>query len=172
MQPEMFYTYLRKARRLLWESLRTLSDEELSRAILPSEGARCIKDWVQHIAMVEDGWFRLDLLGEPMVLEQYGSEPRSADEYWHHETRPLEHLLTYWEAVEADTLRRWPEIMEAVESGKQIKAFDDRTETLGAEEVLWHVMQHEVRHTAHIVQMIRLLGHQPPHLDYVFLMAR
>ena len=36
----------------------------------------------------------------------------------------------------------------------------------------WHVMQHEVRHTAHIVQLIRLLGHTPPPLDLVFFNAR
>ncbi|GEM48357.1 DinB family protein [Deinococcus cellulosilyticus] len=172
MQPEMFYTYLTKARRLLWDTLRTLSDEELSRPVLPSDGARCIKDLVHHIAIVEDGWFRLDLLGEPMVYAAFGAEPRSADEYWHHETETLEKLLSYWEAVEKDTLKRWPDIMAVAQSGRRIKAFDDRAETLSAEEVLWHVMQHEVRHTAHIVQLVRLIGHTPPQLDYVFLMTR
>lgn len=167
----MFYTYLIKARRLLWESLRTLSDEELSRPVLPSEGARCIKDLVHHIAVVEDGWFRLDLLGEPMVYAAFGTEPRSADEYWHHENETLAKLLSYWEAVEQDTLNRWPEIKAVAQSGRRIRTFEDREDTLSAEEVLWHVMQHEVRHTAQIVQMVRLIGHTPPQLDYVFLMT-
>ncbi|GGJ21767.1 DinB family protein [Deinococcus roseus] len=171
MHAERFYSYLRKARRELWTSLRTLSDEDLSRAVLPTEGARCIKDLVFHIAAVEDGWFHLDLLGKPMVQVAFGLEPTSEDTYWHHETEPLEKLLAYWEAVEADTLQLWPELMAVAGSDQKIKAFDDRTETLSADEVLWHVMQHEVRHTAHIVQMMRLLGHKPPSLDYVFLMA-
>ena len=33
--------------------------------------------------------------------------------------------------------------------------------------LLWHVMTHEVRHTAQIVLLIRLLGHTPPWLDYL-----
>lgn len=168
----MFYTYLTKARRLLWDSLHSLSDEELSRAVLPSEGARCLKDFAFHVAIVEDGWFRGDLLEQPLIHDAFGPEFRSADEYWHHEHQTLEEILRYWEAVESDTLKRWPEIMQVVDSGRRVKAFDHEPQTLSADEVLWHVMQHEVRHTAQMVQMIRLLGHQPPSLDYVFLMAR
>jgi uncharacterized damage-inducible protein DinB len=172
MDAEAFYSYLVKARRQLWATLRTLSDEDLSRPVITTEGARCIKDLVMHVPVVEDGWFRLDLLGQPMVMANYWSEPQSADEYWHHEGRSLEALLEYWEAVEADTLERWPELMRVVAENPRVKVSDDRPETISADEVVWHVMQHEVRHTAHIVQMIRLLGHKPPSLDLVFLTAR
>ncbi|WP_034341988.1 DinB family protein [Deinococcus misasensis] len=172
MNPEMFYTYLTKARRLLWDSLRSLSDEELSRATLPGDGPRCLKDLVFHVAIVEDAWFRQDMLKQTPVYDALGPEIRSADQYWHHEHQPLEELLSYWEAVESDTLQRWPELMSLADTETRIKTFDDRPETMSAEEVLWHVMQHEVRHTAQMVQMIRLLGHQPPSLDYAFLMAR
>ena len=81
MHTHDFYDYLTRARRTLWAALRTLTDEELSRPVLPSPGARCIKDLVAHIAVVEDGWFRGDLLGAPLVAESLGRpEPRSADE--------------------------------------------------------------------------------------------
>ncbi len=172
METESFYRYLTQARRLLWATLRTLPDEVLSQPVIPTDGARCIKDLVKHIAVVEDGWFRGDLLGVPFVLESFGSPPRSADEYWHHETQSLESLLAYWEAVEADTLRRWPDLMAMVAQNPRVKAFDDQDVTVSADEVLWHVMQHEVRHTAQIVQMIRLLGYTPPSLDLVFFTAR
>ena len=172
MDAEAFYTYLTQARRRLWSTLRDQPEEELSRPLLPSEGARCIKDLAWHIATVEDGWFRGDLLGQPFVLASYGREPRSADEYWHHESESLETVLAYWEAVEADTLRRWPEIMAVVAEGRRIKAFDDQPETIAADEVIWHVMQHEVRHSAQIVQLVRLLGHTPPTLDLAFFVAR
>ena len=172
MDAEAFYHYLTRARRLLWTTLRALPDEDLSKPVLSTEGARCIKDLVKHIAVVEDGWFRGDLLGVPFVLESFGPEPRSADEYWHHEKEPLSSLLDYWEAVEADTLRRWPDLMAVVAANGRIKAFDDQTVTVSADEVIWHVMQHEVRHTAQIAQMIRLLGHTPPSLDLVFFTAR
>ena len=55
---------------------------------------------------------------------------------------------------------------------RRIPALDDRPETVSADEVMWHVMQHEVRHTAQIVQMIRTLGYEPPSLDLVFLTMR
>lgn len=172
MEAAAFYHYLTQARRQLWTTLRALPDEALSQAVLPTDGARCIKDLVAHIAMVEDGWFRGDLLGQPLEMDRLGRAPTSEDTYWHHQNESLESLLAYWEAVEADTLRRWPELLEVVAEGRRVKALDDHPETVSADEVIWHVMQHEVRHTAQIVQMIRLLGQRPPSLDLVFLAAR
>lgn len=173
MDAPAFYTYLTRARRELWTALRALSDEELSRPVLQTEGARCLKDFAMHVPVVEDGWFRGDLLGQPLVLDGFGwPEPASAAEYWHHEDKPLETLLAYWETVEAATLAGWPKLLEVAASGRRIPVDESRPETLSADEVLWHVMQHEVRHTAQMVQMLRLLGHKPPSLDLVFLMAR
>jgi uncharacterized damage-inducible protein DinB len=172
METKSFYHYLTQARRRLWHSLRSLTDEELSKAVIPTEGARCIKDFLAHIPMVEDGWFQGDLLGKPLAMDRLGREPTSKDAYWHHQDESLETLLAYWEAVETDTLNSWDDLMAVVAQNLRVKADDDRPETLSADEVIWHVMQHEVRHTAHIVQMIRLLGHQPPSLDLVFLTAQ
>lgn len=172
MDTEAFYRYLTQARRQLWTTLHAMPDEALSKAVIPTEGARCIKDLVAHIAMVEDGWFRGDLLGQSLVMDGVGRAPTSEDAYWHHQDEPLESLLAYWEAVETDTLGRWPELMAVVAANRRVTALDDQPETISADEVIWHVMQHEVRHTAQIVQMIRLLGHQPPSLDLVFLTAR
>jgi uncharacterized damage-inducible protein DinB len=172
MTHEYFYQYLTKARRALWASLRSLSDEELSKAVIPTDGARCIKDLVFHIIMVENGWFRGDLLGQPLVMDMMGTEPMSEDAYWHHQDESLDGLLAYWEAVEQDTLTRWAALMELVVAKHRVVAYDNKPElTITADEVLWHVMQHEVRHTAQIVQMIRLLGHKPPSLDLVFFAA-
>ncbi|GMA14467.1 DUF664 domain-containing protein [Deinococcus metallilatus] len=163
MNTDAFYHYLTRTRRALWATLRAMPDEQLSRAVIPTEGARCIKDLVMHIAVVEDGWFRGDLLGRPLVRETFGWKPPSSpDEYWHHPEKSLEELLTYWEAVEQDTLARWPELIEQAATDRRV----------AVDEVLWHVMQHEVRHTAQIVQMIRLLGDVPPALDLAFFAAR
>ncbi|UQN05451.1 DinB family protein [Deinococcus sp. QL22] len=173
METKSFYHYLTQARRRLWHSLRSLTDEELSKAVIPTEGARCIKDFLAHIPMVEDGWFRGDLLSETLVMDRMGREqPTSDDAYWHHQAESLDALLAYWEAVETETLNRWDDLMAVVAQNPRVQVNEDRIETLSADEVMWHVMQHEVRHTAHIVQMIRLLGHQPPSLDLVFLTAQ
>lgn len=172
MDAETFYHYLIWARRRLWDTLRALPDEELSRPVLPSDGARGVKDLLHHVAVVEDGWVHASLFARPLVLDDLGRSPRSADEYWHHEREPLDTILAYHTAVEADTLRLWPDIMEAARAGRRVEAFDDRPETLSADEVIWHVMQHEVRHTAQIVLLLRLLGHTPPALDLAFQAAR
>lgn len=172
MDAETFYRYLIWTRRRLRDALRALPDEDLSRPILPGDGARCVKDLLHHVAVVEDGWVHASLFGLPLVLDDLGRSPRSADEYWHHGHEPLEAILDYFAAVEAETLRLWPDIEEAARAGRRVEAFDDRPETLSADEVIWHVMQHEVRHTAQIVLLLRLLGHEPPALDLVFQAAR
>jgi uncharacterized damage-inducible protein DinB len=170
MNAEAFYQYLTKARRALWDSLRALSDEQLSKVVVPTNGARCIKDLMVHIAMVEDGWFRGDLLGQPCVIERFEADTNV--EGWHHQDKSLEWLIAYWEAVEQDTLKRWSELMKLVAANHSVPAYDNKPElTITANEVLWHVMQHEVRHSAQIVQMIRLLGHKPPSLDLLFFAA-
>ena len=173
MTAESFYRYLMWARRKLRTTLEALPDEALSKAVIPTDGARCIKDLVAHIAVVEDGWFRGDLLGQPMVMDIMGRAPTSDsdDAYWHHQDESLETLLAYWQAVETDTLARWPELMAVVAENRAVKLTEDRPETMSADEVLWHAMQHEVRHTAQIVQMIRSLGHKPPSLDLWYLKA-
>ena len=71
----------------------------------------------------------------------------------------MDSLLAYWEAVESDTLGRWPELMAMVAANRRVTTSNDPPETISADEVIWHVVQHEVRHTAQIVQMIRPLGH-------------
>jgi uncharacterized damage-inducible protein DinB len=171
MKAEYFYQYLTKARRTLLASLRDLSDEELSKPVVPTDGARCIKDLVLHIIMVEDGWFRGDLLGQAFVLDNIVPDPSAVDG-WHHSDKSLEWLIAYWEAVEKDTLARWSDLMKLVAANHRVPAYDNKPElTISADEVIWHVMQHEVRHSAQIVQMIRLLGHKPPSLDLLFFAA-
>lgn len=173
MDASAFYAYLTRARRDLWAELRRPSDGDLSRPVVPAQGARWLKDLALHVATAEDGWFRGDLLGRPLMFGRLGwPEPASADGDWHHEDKPLDTLLAYWEAVEAATLAGWPELLEVAASGRRIPVGESRPETLSADEVLWHVMGHEVRHTAQMGQMIRLLGHTPPSLDLVFVLGR
>jgi uncharacterized damage-inducible protein DinB len=171
MTAESFYRYLMWARRKIWVSLEALPDEALSKAVSPADGMRCIKDFVAHIAMVEDGWFQGDLLVQPLMMDRMGREAASDDAYWHHQNESLESLLAYWRAVESDTLACWSELMAVVAENRTVKLNEDLPETMSADEVVWHVMQHEVRHTAQIVQMIRLLGHKPPGLDLSYFKA-
>ena len=69
----------------------------------------------------------------------------------------LEWMLEYWLKVEKSTLEHFAEF----EASQLQRLVDDLT----VEEILWHVMQHEVRHSAQIAILARQLGFAPPHLD-------
>jgi uncharacterized damage-inducible protein DinB len=45
---------------------------------------------------------------------------------------------------------------------------DSPTEHFKLEGLLWHVMLHEVRHTAQIAVLLRTQGIKPPSLDLLF----
>lgn len=45
---------------------------------------------------------------------------------------------------------------------------DSPTERYKLDGLLWHVMIHEVRHTAQIVVLLRMQGVEPPSLDLLF----
>ena len=44
---------------------------------------------------------------------------------------------------------------------------DPASDTVTLDQLMWHVMTHEVRHTAQIALLVRQLGHTPPWLDYL-----
>ena len=68
--PEM-YDYLLKTRRQLWDALKSLPDELLSRPLAGEEWFPCLKDLVFHIITVEDGWLNMDILRQEPVLENF-----------------------------------------------------------------------------------------------------
>jgi uncharacterized damage-inducible protein DinB len=160
--PEI-YDYLVRARRDLWATLETVPDEVLSRHLLQGEDMHCIKDLIFHTAAVEDGWMHYTILQDDPVAESLPDlkdvqNPINAD-------LPLSRLLEYWQAVEASTLahleRLTPEELERIVE-------DSPTEHFKLEGLLWHVMLHEVRHTAQIAVLLRTQGIKPPSLDLLF----
>jgi uncharacterized damage-inducible protein DinB len=163
--PEM-YDYLVRARRDLWTSLEAAPPELLSRPLLEGGRFHCIKDLVFHLAEVEDGWINGDIRATDMVqggipsLRDTTGGPVYADV-------PLEVLLEYWRLVERSTL----EYLETLTQGElgRVVAVDDSGETRHTVDgLLWHVMLHEVRHTAQIVVLLRTQGVEPPPLDLLW----
>jgi uncharacterized damage-inducible protein DinB len=160
--PEI-YDYLVRARRDLWATLETVPDEVLSRHLLQGEDMHCIKDLIFHTAAVEDGWLHYTILqDEPVKKSQ-------AD--WRDVEVPmgagvtLSRLLDYWRAVEQSTLT-YLERLTPEELGRVVE--DSPTEHFKLEGLLWHVMLHEVRHTAQIAVLLRTQGIKPPSLDLLF----
>ncbi len=158
------YDYLRRARRDLWATLEGVPDEILSRPLIGGDRFHCIKDLVLHIAGCEDGWLHYTLLrDEPIqntmpAIKDIPEGPFCADV-------ALETLLYYWRAVEQSTLEYLPTLTDE-ELNRPVD--DSPTERYKLQGLLWHVMVHEMRHTAQIVLLLRMQGIKPPALDLFY----
>ena len=158
------YDYLMRARRDLWATLETVPDEVLSRPLLQGERFHCIKDLVAHTAGVEDGWLHFTILQDTPVEDAFPAIRDAGDGPVYAEF-PLSELLDYWRAVENSTLAYLAALTDA--DLERVVA-DSPTEHFKLGGLLWHVMLHEVRHTAQICALLRTQGLKPPSLDLLF----
>jgi uncharacterized damage-inducible protein DinB len=154
-----YYNYLVRARHDLWAFLETMPDEALAKKVLPGPRFKCLKDLLLHIAAVEDSWIHEDILRDQPVWETI-NEIEGAEDGPFFAAMPLEVVLNYWRAVEASTLK-YLETLNPVELERLV---EDRFTVDG---LIWHVMQHETRHTAQIALLARQLGFSPPQLDLI-----
>lgn len=162
------YDYLMRARRDLWAVLEGLSDELLSRPLAGEAWFPCLKDLVFHIITVEDGWLHLDILRSDPILIRYPA----LNDAWQGERGVvcgvvLAALLEYWQAVEQDTLA-YLATLSSDELSRVTTPHDDPTQHYTVSGLLWHVMIHEIRHTAQIAVLLRMHGIRPPSLDLLF----
>ncbi len=160
------YNYLVRTRRVLWGTLETVPDEILSRALLSGSRFHCIKDLLFHIADVEDGWINGDIRNNPMVqnaiavLRNSEGGPVYAD-------FALETLRDYWRLVEQNTLAYLAALNDE-ELTRVVHVEDWPEKRFTADGLLWHVMIHEMRHTAQIAMLLRTQDIKPPSLDLLF----
>jgi uncharacterized damage-inducible protein DinB len=155
------YDYLVRARRDLWSTLESLQDEVLSRPLLKGERFRCIKDLVFHIAGVEDGWVHYTILCDEPVVKTIPALKDTEDA----SRLELGMLLDYWRVVEQSTLT----YLAALTDNDLERLVDDSpTERFKLDGLLWHVMIHEMRHTAQIAMLLRMQDIKPPALDLVW----
>lgn len=159
-----YYAYISGAREQMWNFLRALPDTDLNRPLIEGDRFHNIKDLLLHIVDVEDHWVHGVALGDS-VASQYPHDwitPR-AEQY------ALGWIIAYGQEVGRRTrafLDRDPDLSRPV----KLVQDDPASDTVTLEQLLWHVMTHEVRHTAQIVLLIRQLGHTPPWLDYLRFM--
>jgi uncharacterized damage-inducible protein DinB len=158
------YDYLVRARRDLWAALEGVPDEVLSRKLLDGPRFHCIKDLVFHIAVVEDGWLHYTILRDDPVLKPF-PDVMYSEEGSFYAAYALGTLLNYWRAVEQSTLAYLSTLTD--DELKRIVE-DSPTEHYKLDGILWHVMIHEMRHTAQIAALLRTQGIKPPSLDLLF----
>jgi len=160
------YDYLVRARRDLWTALEGVPNEVLSHPLLEGERFHCIKDLVFHIADVEDGWFHFVILRDLQPVQQ--AFPALQDRRFY-DAFPLETLLEYGRAVERSTLAYLATLSDG-ELKRKVTDQDEqgREREYTVDGLLWHVMIHEMRHTAQIAVLLRTQGIKPPSLDLLF----
>ena len=162
-----FYRYLAQARRDLWTALEAMPDEALSRKVIPGERFHSIKDLVFHVPSVEDGWLHGDIQRAPLLVESL-PELYAGAHGPNFGTFPLATLLDYWRGVEEATLA-YLERLTPAELRRSVVVEDvEGAPACTVESLLWHVMQHEARHTAQIALLMRQQGVRPPSLDLLF----
>ena len=161
------YDYLLRARRDLWATLEAVPDEALSKPLLNGR-FHCIKDLIYHIPMVEDGWIHCTILNDEPVLDSFlslkdlGESPDCS-------SLELGVLLEYWRAVEQSNLVYLSALTE--EELKRVVQ-DSPTDFFAVDGLLWHVMIHEMRHTAQIAVLLRMQDIKPPSLDLLFYLPQ
>ncbi len=166
MNAQSCYDYLMQTRRDLWSALQAVPDTVLAAPVLGGDRFRCIKDLVFHIPSVEDGWINEDIRRVPPVLDTIDALRETTWGAVFADT-PLTVLLEYWRAVELRTLSYLPGA-DATELARVVTVHDAPDERYAAGGLLWHVMLHEVRHTAQICMVLRQQGVKPPSLDLLF----
>jgi uncharacterized damage-inducible protein DinB len=115
---------------------------------------------------VEDGWLNEDIQRKEPILFTFpdllstGGGPEYA-------AFSLKTLLDYWRAVEQSTLG-YLDSLTAGELERVVTLHDNPRQRYTLDGLLWHVMLHEIRHTAQIVILLRTQGIKPPSLDLLF----
>lgn len=160
------YNYLVRARRDLWTTLESLPDEVLSRPLLDGSQFHCIKDFVSHIPTVEDGWIHEDILRDQSLGETIPDFKNLEDGALFAEFE-LKVLLDYWRSVEQSTLTYLASLTDD-ELKRIVILHDSPDEQFTVDGLLWHIMIHEMRHTAQICVLLRSQGIKPPSLDLLF----
>lgn len=161
MDARAYYAYLCSAREQLWNFLKALPPAQLDQHLIGGERFSTLKDLLLHVTDVEDHWLHTRGLG-------HTPDPQFAHDWQvpHAEQYPLTWILEYAQTVQTrtqDFLNSVPDLERRV----PLVSDDPEDGQVTLDQLLWHVMTHEVRHTAQMALMIRQLGHTPPWLDYL-----
>lgn len=164
MNVHEYYAYLSASRAQLWDFLRALPPEDLDRDVI-EQGDRfhSVKDLLLHISDVEDHWIHSVARGDGVgVAQRYPHDwvRPQAEQY------PLAWIVEYGREINALTQRYLDSDPDLSQRVKLVRD-DPESDTVTVEQLLWHVMTHEVRHTAQITLLVRQQGHTPPWLDYL-----
>lgn len=164
MNVREYYRYLAAAREQLWQFVRALPQEDLDRDLIGSgERFRNIKDLLLHITDVENHWIHVIARGD-------GVRPPDGRSYDWVRPQAQQYELNWILCYSQEVTRKTEHFLDSAPDMKcpvKLVQDDPSSATVTLDQLLWHVITHEIRHTAQIALMVRQLGHTPPWLDYL-----
>lgn len=149
MNAQEIFKHWSEVRQGLLAALDTITDAQMD--FTPREGLWSLRQTVIHIAGAEDGWFRYVVTHE---LSGWGDADYQAGDY---PTLPDVKKLLY-------------DVHTRVEAMFNQAADDKMKEpvklpwgpTISLEEVVWHVLEHEIHHRGEVYLMLGLMGIEAP----------
>lgn len=133
----------------LLEGLDLLSDQQLD--FRPREGLWSLRETAIHVASAEEGWFHYEVTRE---LPGWEAADFQAGDYPTREQ--IKQLLV---EVHARVVARFAECSDE-ELSQPLQLSWGGSMTL--EDVIWHVIEHEIHHRGEIYLMLGLLGMEAP----------
>ncbi len=149
MQTVKLFTHWDEVRAGLFEALDKLDYQQLD--FVPGPGLWSLKETICHIAETERGWFRY------AVARQIGSWEEA--EISPGDYASIETLKTLLIEVHADTQSMFQPDPEAFSASRVSLPWG--TQTL-VEDVVWHVIEHEIHHRGEIYLMLGMQGMEAP----------
>jgi len=137
--------------------------------MLGGSGHHCIKDLLFHIACVQDGWIHEDILRVEPVLASDGAL-KNTEGGPAYAGFALKTLVDYWKAVEQSTLA-YLSTLTNEELKRIVAVHDSPAERFTVNGLRWHVMIHEMQHTAQIANAFAHARHQAAFIGSFVLLA-
>jgi len=163
MDIRLLLAYADNARRLLHETLNAHPDA-LTREFDTLSQYNSIPKQVAHLVGAEQRWTVQRLYDEPRP-PRYEDAPGET----------LEGLFADWDAIRART-RAFVEAADAAALGRVITYtlpnWGNYTDQLTAEDILFHICNHQTYHLSQISMFLQMQQIDPPNFDYVLLHQR
>ncbi|HEY3315315.1 MAG TPA: DinB family protein [Bacillota bacterium] len=148
------YAYNEDVRRILFETVAGLSEEEYRKDL--GTGFRAISGTLWHMAGAEDFWMGRVLTGEGPSLPEVERVPMP------------EELRRLWAGL-AERSKRYIAGLSEADLGREIiwHWSNGQEVRFAVGKALLHLTTHEIHHRGQVVAMLRLLGHVPPEVDLI-----
>jgi len=149
MDAKTIFTHWKQVRQGLLEALDKLTDEQLQ--FKPHPSLWSLAETVRHIAEAENGWFRHVVTHELDSWDEANFDP-SAD-------ASLVNLKELLAGVHSYTENLCLSGGDAFLSRQIDLAWGGR---MSVEDVVWHVLEHEIHHRGEVYLMLGMLGIEAP----------